>query len=37
MRAKIVHTIQLIEQMGYFVTRLDGADYMAVPMAVSAN
>jgi FkbM family methyltransferase len=34
LRAKIVHTIQLIEQMGYFVTRLTFSDYMGVPRAV---
>ncbi len=33
LRAKIVHTIQLIEQMGYFVIRLTFSDYMGVPRA----
>jgi hypothetical protein len=31
LRAQIVHTIQLIEQMGYLVTRLGVADYLGTP------
>jgi FkbM family methyltransferase len=33
MRAKIVHTIQLMEQMGYFVTRTSNSDYLGLPTA----
>ena len=36
-RAKIVHTIQLIEQMGYLVTRLRLSDYLGVPRAETPN
>jgi FkbM family methyltransferase len=32
-RAKIVHTIQLIEQMGYFVRRISIPDYIGIPTA----
>lgn len=37
LRAKIVHTISLIEQMGYFVRRLRVSDYLAFPRAEPAK
>lgn len=31
-RARIVHTIQLVESMGYFVGRISAYDYVAFPL-----